>query len=74
MRDLTVSKTTSSRHAPPELGTWIAAATALIVVVLAGALISKALPAGASVWLVISCYVAPASVAFVARWWMSQRD
>jgi hypothetical protein len=74
MGNLAVSKTTSSRHLSLELGSLLAVAMALVAVVAAGALISKALPAGASVWLLISCYMAPAGIAFAARWWMSQRD
>lgn len=74
MPHLTVSRTTSSRHASLELGRLLTLALAVIAVGVAGALISSCLPAGASLSLIASCYLGPAGIAFAAHWWMSQRD
>jgi len=52
----------------------IAFAVALFAVVAAGAMISAALPAQSSDWMHGAAYLAPASLAFTAYWWIAQRN
>jgi hypothetical protein len=49
-----------------------AAVVAALAVVAVGAGLSAALPEP-SPWLTASAYLAPASLAFAAYWWMAQR-
>ena len=74
MPNLSASKPTLQRLVPHEIAQRLSQAVALVAVVASGVLISAALPHGASIWFVASSYMAPASIAFVAHWWMSQRD
>lgn len=60
-------------RAPRELINILGTAGAIFAVVATGALISQALPDDASVWLFAASYLVPASVAFVAYWWVAQR-
>jgi hypothetical protein len=70
---------TSSRRraflqvAPKELVTMGGTAVAALAVVATGAGIAAALPDPASPWLVASAYLAPASIAFAAYWWIAQK-
>lgn len=62
------------RGLPKELIAAGAAIVAVLVVVGFGALLSSALPAGAtSPWMLIGSYLAPAAVLFVAAWLWAQR-
>lgn len=62
------------RHVPQEVAYIIAFAVALFAVVAAGAMISAALPAQSSDWMHGAAYLAPASLAFTAYWWIAQRN
>jgi len=73
MSNHSTSKITINRLLPQELTLILGAALAVFAVVVAGALISAALPDGASIWLFASSYLAPASVAFAVYWWIAQR-
>lgn len=59
---------------PREIVTIVATAAAIFGVVAIGGLIASALPPEVnSPWLVMASYAAPAAVAFVIHWWISQR-
>lgn len=64
----------SSRRAraPAEFISIGGAVTAALAVVAAGAGLSAALPEP-SPWLTVSAYLAPASLAFAAYWWIAQK-
>jgi hypothetical protein len=49
-----------------------ATVAAVLAVVATGAALSAALPAG-SPWLTAAAYLAPASLAFAAYWWIAQK-
>lgn len=50
------------------------AATIFIVVALGGLVASALPPEIHSPWLIMASYAAPAAVAFVVHWWISQRS
>lgn len=58
---------------PVELLNIVGTAVAILVVVALGAALSSVLPQ-ASPWLTAAAYLAPASVAFAAYWWIAQRS
>lgn len=63
------------RGLPKELVAAIATIVAVLAVAGVGALLSSALPAGAtSGWMLIGSYLAPAAVIFVGVWLWAQRD
>jgi tetrahydromethanopterin S-methyltransferase subunit C len=61
------------RQAPRELAYVAALAVALLAVIAGGMMISAALPDQSSDWMFGAAYLAPASLAFTAYWWISQR-
>jgi threonine/homoserine/homoserine lactone efflux protein len=60
-------------RAPAEYISVGGGVAAALSVVAAGAGLSAALPE-ASPWLTAAAYLAPASLAFAAYWWMAQRE
>jgi len=58
---------------PIELLTIAGVTVAGVVVLGAGAALSAVLPQ-ASPWLTAAAYLAPASLAFAAYWWIAQRS
>lgn len=62
------------RHVPQEVVYIVAFAAALFAVVATGAMISAALPEQSSDWMHGAAYLAPASLAFTAYWWIAQRS
>jgi VIT1/CCC1 family predicted Fe2+/Mn2+ transporter len=63
-----------TRHLPQEVAYIVALAVALFMVVVTGAVISAALPAQSADWMFGAAYLAPASLAFAAYWWIAQRS
>ena len=59
--------------AAPELINIGGTAGALLAVVAAGAGLSSVLPDPASPWMTAAAYLAPASLAFAAYWWIAQK-
>jgi hypothetical protein len=57
---------------PAEIATIVGAAVAIFFVVFAGMGLSSVLP-DPSPWLVAAAYLAPASFAFAAYWWLAQK-
>ena len=66
---------TSVRRArvPAEIGAIVGAAVAIFFVVASGLGLSSVLPEP-SPWLIAAAYLAPASLAFAAYWWVAQRS
>ena len=62
------------RHVPQEVAHIVALAAALFAVIATGAMIAAALPAQSSDWMFGAAYLAPASLAFAAYWWIAQRS
>jgi hypothetical protein len=62
------------RHAPLEMAHILGLAAAFLVVVVTGAVISAALPEQSADWMFGAAYLAPASLAFAAYWWIAQRS
>ena len=69
MPDITVRK----GRMPVDMGAVGGIAVALLFVGLAGAGLSSILP-DRTPWLVACAYLAPASLAFTAYWWLAQRS
>lgn len=59
---------------PQDIRSVAPPATALLLVIAAGAIMSSALPAGTELWMRVSAWAAPVSFAFAAWWWKTQRD
>ena len=55
----------------PELASILGFSAAAVVVVVVGSGIVAVMP-DPNVWQIAAAYLAPASLAFVARWWMDQ--
>lgn len=72
MREIT-AKTHNLDSVRFDAGQAFARAVAVLIVVAAGAGIAAALPAGADTWMVVSSFLAPASLAFAAYWWIDQQ-
>lgn len=72
MRGIT-AKTQEVTRTSLDSGQAFAKAVAVLIVLAAGAGIAAALPAGADLWMVVSSFLAPASLAFAAHWWMDQQ-
>jgi hypothetical protein len=68
MSDISVQR----GRVPAELITIGGAVVAIFFVVAAGLGLSSVLP-DPSPWLVAAAYLAPASLAFAAYWWVAQR-
>lgn len=72
MLNLSMPKLTLLRHLPHQPGQILGLVLSILGVLVAGVLIAAALPEEASAWMTAAAYLAPASVAFVVRWWMDQ--
>ena len=58
---------------PAELVHIGGTAVAIFAVVAAGAGLSAVLPGTSSPWMTAAAYLAPASLAFAAYWWVAQK-
>lgn len=73
MSEMSAQKSRWSARAPAEVISQVVGTTlAALAVIAMGAGLSRVLPAP-TLWQTVAAYLAPASLAFAAYWWMAQR-